>query len=275
MGERIGLHRTSRTTPGTVTAMRIIEADQIPEVRAGEIPTHVGVIMDGNGRWAQMRSLTRSEGHAAAEEAVVATVDACLDLGVSWLSAYAFSTENWTREVEEIAFLMRFDEWLLRKERRDELNEKGVQIRFLGRLDDPRIPVDSRDWLTETAALTAHNTRMVLGIAFNYGGRTELVDAARTLIARGIAPEDVTEDVLASALYAPDMPDMDLVIRTSSEHRTSNFFPWQATYAELVFLDTLWPDFREGHLYSAVAEFQARRRRMGAASVAALGALRS
>jgi undecaprenyl diphosphate synthase len=253
-----------------VAVMRIIEADQVADVRAGEVPAHVGVIMDGNGRWAQMRTLTRSQGHAAAEDAVVATVDACLDLGVRWLSAYAFSTENWTREVEEIAFLMRFDEWLLRKERRDELNEKGVQIRFLGRLDDPRIPEDSRDWLRETAALTEHNTRMVLGIAFNYGGRAEIVDAARALVAQGVAPEEVTEERLAAELYAPDMPDMDLVVRTSSEHRTSNFFPWQATYAELVFLDTLWPDFREGHLYSAVAEYQARRRRMGAASATAV-----
>lgn len=254
--------------------MRIIEADQVADVRAGEIPAHIGVIMDGNGRWAQMRTLTRSQGHAAAEDAVVATVDACLALGVEWLSAYAFSTENWTRDIAEIAFLMRFDEWLLRKERRDELKDKGVQIRFLGRLDDPRIPPDSRDWLTETAALTAHNSRMVLGIAFNYGGRAEIADAARRLVASGIGPDEVTEERLAAELYAPDMPDMDLVVRTSSEHRMSNFFPWQATYAELVFLDTLWPDFRAGHLYSAVAEYQARRRRMGAASVASLGARR-
>ncbi len=246
--------------------MRIIEAAQVADVRAGEIPRHLGVIMDGNGRWAQMRELTRSEGHAAAEDAVVATVDACLDLGVRWASAYAFSTENWTRDVEEIAFLMRFDEWLLRKERRDELNEKGVQIRFCGRLDDPRIPDDSREWLYETADLTAHNTRMTLAIAFNYGGRTEIVDACRRLVADGVAAEDVTEERLSAEMYAPDMPDLDLVIRTSSEHRTSNFFPWQATYAELVFTDTLWPDFREGHLYSAVAEYQARRRRLGAAS---------
>ncbi len=251
----------------TVGGVRIIESAQVADVRAGEIPDHVGVIMDGNGRWAQMRSLTRSEGHAAAEDAVVATVDSCLDLGVRWLSAYAFSTENWSREAEEVGFLMRFDEWLLRKERRDELNEKGVQIRFLGRLDDPRIPPDSHDWLLETAALTEDNTRLVLAIAFNYGGRAEIVDAARRLAADGVAPGDITEERLAGAFYAPDMPDMDLVIRTSSEQRMSNFFPWQATYAELVFLDTLWPDFREGHLYSAVAEYQARRRRMGAASV--------
>lgn len=245
--------------------MRIIEASEIDLIRRGEIPRHVGVIMDGNGRWAQMRELTRSEGHAAAESAVVATVDACLDLGVQWLSAYAFSTENWSREAAEVAFLMRFDEWLLRKERRDELNEKGVQIRFLGRLDDPRIPPDSRDWLTETAALTAHNDRMVLGIAFNYGGRAELVDAVNGLLAAGAT--EIDEAGLGAAMYAPDMPDIDLLVRTSSEHRLSNYFPWHSVYAEFVFLDTLWPDFREGHLYSAVAEYQQRRRRMGAASV--------
>jgi undecaprenyl diphosphate synthase len=218
-----------------------------------------------------MRSLTRSEGHAAAEDAVSATVDACLELGVRWLSAYAFSTENWTRDPEEIAFLMKFDEWLLRKERRDELHEQGVQIRFLGRLDDPRIPEQSREWLYDTAELTASNRRLCLCIAFNYGGRAEIVDAARALLASGMSPGDVTEDKFASFFYAPDMPDMDLVIRTSSEQRMSNFFPWQSTYAELVFLDTLWPDFREGHLYSAVAEFQARRRRMGAATAADVG----
>lgn len=243
--------------------MRIIEGTEIEDVRAGLIPRHVGCIMDGNGRWAQMRSLTRSDGHKAAEDAVVATVDACLSLGVSWLSAYAFSTENWRRDPAEVAFLMRFDEWLLRKSRRDELNEKGVQIRFLGRLDDPRIPPDSAAWLEETAAMTASNTNMVLAIAFNYGGRRELLDAARTLVEAGKVPSD--EGDLAAAMYAPDMPDLDLVIRTSAEHRLSNFFPWHSAYAELVFTETLWPDFREWHLYSAVAEYQRRRRRMGAA----------
>jgi len=252
--------------------MRIIEADQVADVKAGEIPRHVGVIMDGNGRWAQMRELTRSEGHAAAEHAVNATVEACLDLGIEWLSAYAFSTENWNRSAEEIGFLMRFEEWLLRKERRDELHEQVVQIRFLGQIDDPRIPDESRAWLDDTMELTRDNDRLILAIAFNYGGRAEIVDAARRLIEAGVSPGEVTEARLAAEMYAPDMPDIDLVVRTSSEHRTSNFFPWQATYAELVFMDTLWPDFREGHLYSAVAEYQARRRRMGAASVAALAA---
>jgi undecaprenyl diphosphate synthase len=244
--------------------MRIIESSQLELVRDGEIPAHIGVIMDGNGRWAQMRDLSRSEGHAAAEAAVVATVDACLELGVQWLTAYAFSTENWSREEEEVAFLMRFDEWLLRKERRIELRDKGVQVRFVGRLDDDRIPPRSREWLDETMEMTAHNDRMVLAIAFNYGGQAELVDACNALIAAGQGPIDAAQ--LQQAMYTPDMPEMDLVLRTSAEHRLSNFFPWHASYAELVFPDTLWPDIRGWHIYSAVAEYQQRRRRRGAAS---------
>jgi undecaprenyl diphosphate synthase len=246
--------------------MRIVEGTEIEQIKAGEIPIHVGCIMDGNGRWALMREQTRSEGHAAAEESVVATVNAALDLGVQWLTVYAFSTENWSREPAEVEFLMSFDEWLLRKERRDELNEKGVRIRFVGRLDDERIPDRSRAWLAETEAMTAHNTRLNFCIAFNYGGRAELLDAIRSLVADGVEPADIDEKALGARFYEPDMPDMDLVVRTSAEERLSNFFPWHATYAEFVFSETLWPDFRGWHFYSAVAEYQARRRRMGAAT---------
>jgi undecaprenyl diphosphate synthase len=245
--------------------VRIIEAAQVDSVRAGEIPGHIGCIMDGNGRWAQMRDLPRISGHAAAEAAVGATVDAALELGVSWLSAYAFSTENWQRDPEEVAFLMRFDEWLLRKERRDEFNKKGVRIRFVGRRNDARIPSRCAEWLEETEALTSGNDLLDLCIAFNYGGRAELVDAARALRASDTNLEP-SEEAFASHLYAPDMPDMDLVVRTSGEHRLSNFFPWHSAYAEFVFTETLWPDFRGLHLYSAVAEYQSRRRRRGAAS---------
>ncbi len=222
--------------------------------------------MDGNGRWAQMRNLPRSEGHRAAEEAVAATVEACLFLGVEWLSAYAFSTENWMRDPEEVAFLMRFEEWLLHKDRRDDLNRKGVRITFVGRLEDDRIPSDSQAFIRETTDLTAGNDRLVLAIALNYGGRAEMVDAVRQLVRENTDPAKVDEAAIAAAMYSPGMPDMDLVIRTSAEQRLSNFFPWHSTYAEFVFSDTLWPDFREWHLYSAVAEFQARRRRKGAAS---------
>lgn len=243
--------------------MRILQAADLNLVRKGPIPRHIGVIMDGNGRWAQMRHLTRSEGHAAAEDAVVAAVDACLGLGVGWLTAYAFSTENWRRSEEEVGFLMRFDEWLLRERRRRELVEKGVQVRFVGQLNDERIPERSLEWLAETTAMTAANAKLVLVIAFNYGGRTELVDAVNGLLAAKV--ERVTEEDLHAAMYVPDMPDMDLLVRTSAEHRLSNFFPWHTAYTEFVFSETLWPDFREGHMYSAVAEYQSRRRRKGAA----------
>ncbi|MEN3314973.1 MAG: undecaprenyl diphosphate synthase [Acidimicrobiaceae bacterium] len=247
--------------------MRIIEEAQFDTVREGEIPTHVGCIMDGNGRWALMRGLIRIQGHQAAEESVVSTVDAALDLGIEWLSVYAFSTENWARDGAEVRFLMSFDEWLLRRARRDELNDKGVRIRFVGRLDDPQIPQKSRDWLLETEDLTKGNDRLQLCIAFNYGGRAEIVDAVRALAAAGQSLADLTEDEFSRHLYVPEMPDIDLVIRTSAEHRLSNFFIWHSTYAEFVFTETLWPDFRGWHLYSAVAEYQTRRRRMGAATV--------
>ncbi len=261
--------------------MRTLEASQREAVRAGEIPNHIGCIMDGNGRWALMRwsdggdmdasseAHTRVKGHRAAEEAVISTIDAALELGVKWLSVYAFSTENWARDQVEVSFLMSFDEWLLRKERRDELNKKGVRIRFVGRLDDPRIPLRSREWLAETEELTAYNERLTLCIALNYGGRSEIIDAVERLVALRSTDStvEIDEAIFSSYMYAADMPDIDLLIRTSGEQRLSNFFPWHSTYAELVFIDTLWPDFRGWHLYSAVAEYQTRRRRKGAAGV--------
>ncbi len=243
--------------------MRILEATELAQVRKGEIPQHVGVIMDGNGRWALMRGKARTEGHAAAEEAVVSLVEAALELGICWLSVYAFSTENWDRDLDEVSFLMSFDEWLLRKERRDELNEKGVRIRFVGRLNYPRIPERSREWLDETTELTYKNEKLHLCIAFNYGGRAEIVDAVSALLTDGECTTNITEQMLGSYMYAPDMPDVDLLIRTSAEQRLSNFLTWHTTYTEFVFIDTLWPDFRGWHLYSAVAEYQSRRRRMG------------
>ncbi|MEZ5382685.1 MAG: polyprenyl diphosphate synthase [Microthrixaceae bacterium] len=245
--------------------MRIIEQPELERVKAGEIPRHIGAIMDGNGRWALMRETERTEGHRAAEEAVYSSVHGALNLGVEWLSLYAFSTENWRRNEAEIEFLMDFSEWLLREERVEELRGLGVRIRFIGRLDDPRIPDRSRAYLEDISRRTAHNTRMQLVIAFNYGGRAEILDSVRGLLRRGADPERLTEADLEAGLYLPEMPDLDLVVRTSAEHRLSNFLLWQASYAEFVFTETLWPDFRAWHLYSAVAEFQSRRRRMGAA----------
>ena len=239
--------------------MRVVEASEIESIASGEVPRHVGCIMDGNGRWALMRDLARSKGHAAAEPAVRAAVETSLELGVEWLTVYAFSTENWKRPVAEVAYLMNFRRWLLHKDRVDELHRKNVRIRFAGERD-VRIPAPSRRWMEQCEQQTERNTAMNFVIAFNYGGRQELVRAA-SLLADSAGPRD--EAAYQQAMYVPEMPEMDLVIRTSSEFRLSNFFPWHSAYAELVFTDTLWPDFRRGHFYSAVGEYQARRRRRG------------
>ena len=234
--------------------MRIIEQPELERVLSGEIPRHVGAIMDGNGRWALMRQTERTEGPRAAEAAVYSSVHGALNLGVEWLSLYAFSTENWRRNPAEISFLMDFSEWLLHETRVEELRELGVRIRFVGRLDDERIPQRSRDYLNDISARTAHNSKLQLVIAFNYGGRAEIIDAVRTLMVDAVDPQTMTEADLEARLYLPEMPDVDLVVRTSAEHRLSNFLLWQASYAEFVFTETLWPDFRAWHLYSAVAE---------------------
>jgi undecaprenyl diphosphate synthase len=217
--------------------------------------------MDGNGRWATQRGLPRTEGHAAGEAALMDAVEGGLDLGISWLTVYAFSTENWRRPADEVRYLMGFNESLL-KRRRDELHEKGVRIRFAGR-QDWRVPRRVVRRMEESAELTAGNRKLTLTIAFNYGGRAELVDAVRALVASGIKPEKVDEKTIHAHLYHPDQPDPDLVIRTSGEHRMSNFLLWQIAYSELVFTDVLWPDFRREDLFEAVAEFQRRERRYG------------
>lgn len=217
--------------------------------------------MDGNGRWATQRGLPRTEGHAAGESALMDAVEGGLELGISWLTVYAFSTENWRRPADEVRYLMGFNESLLRR-RRDELHEKGVRIRFAGR-EDWRVPRRVVKRMTESAELTAKNKRLTLTIAFNYGGRAELVDAVRALVASGTKPEKIDEKAIRSHLYHPDQPDPDLVIRTSGEHRMSNFLLWQIAYSELVFTDVLWPDFRRQDLFDAVAEYQRRERRYG------------
>ena len=232
------------------------------------VPGHIGVIMDGNGRWANAQGLERTAGHAAGEAALFDTVEGALALGVRWLTAYTFSTENWTRDPEEVEFLMFFHEDLLTR-RRDELNAQGVRMRFAGEMDDPRIPERNHRHMAEAAALTEENDRLDLVFAFNYGGRSELVAAARRMVAAAaegeLRPDEVTEAAFAQRLHVPEMPDVDLLIRTSGEQRTSNFLPWQAAYAELVFVDTLWPDFGAAGLVDAVAEYQGRERRFGRA----------
>ena len=229
-------------------------------------PKHVAIVMDGNGRWAQRRGLKRTEGHAAGEAALFDTVEGALEIGLEWLTVYAFSTENWRRPLDEVRFLMGFNERLL-VARRDELNGKGVRVRFIGRRGG-RVPRRVRKRIEETEALTARNRRLTLTFAFNYGGRAELVDAVREIAAAAadgrLDPARIDERTLQRHLYAPDMPDPDLLVRTSGEHRISNYLLWQLAYSELDFTDVLWPDFRRKHLFRAIDEFHQRERRFGA-----------
>ena len=217
--------------------------------------------MDGNGRWAQKRGLPRVEGHAAGEESLFDTVEGALELGIKWLTVYAFSTENWRRPADEVRFLMQFNESILVR-RRDELNDRDVRIRFVGRRDW-RVPKRLVRRMDEAFSLTAGNRTMTLTIAFNYGGRAEIVDAVRALVASGTTADKIDERAIRRHLYDPEMPDPDLVVRTSGEYRISNFLLWELAYSELVFTDVLWPDFRREHLFEAVREFQRRDRRYG------------
>ena len=234
----------------------------IPDgIDPARIPVHVACVMDGNGRWAESRGLPRTEGHTKGEEALFDVVEGALDLGIEWLTVYAFSTENWRRPADEVRFLMGFNETLLLR-RRDELHEKQVRVRYIGRRDW-RVPRRVQRHIDEAIEMTRKNRRMTLNLAFNYGGRAEIVDAVRSLVASGVPADKVTEKRLREHLYAPDMPDPELMIRTSGEYRLSNFLLWELAYSELIFTDVLWPDFRREHLFDAVREFQGRSRRFG------------
>ena len=217
--------------------------------------------MDGNGRWAQARGLPRTEGHRAGEHSLFEVVDASLEIGVEWLTVYAFSTENWRRPRDEVRFLINFNEEILVR-RRDELNERGVRIRFVGRRDW-RVPKRLIRRMDEASELTEQNRKLTFTIAFNYGGRAEIVDAVRRIAASGVAPEKITETTIARNLYDPEMPDPDLVIRTSGEYRISNFLLWELAYSELVFTDIPWPEFQRQEFFAAIREFQDRDRRFG------------
>ena len=241
--------------------MRDVELSDLDPTR---IPTHVAVVMDGNGRWAQRRGLPRTEGHGAGEEALMDVVWGALDAGIRWITVYAFSTENWKRPVDEVRYLMGFNERLLMT-RRDELNAKNVRVQFLGRRDW-RVPKRVLRRMDETHELTRNNTAMTLSMAFNYGGRAEIVDAVRQIVASGVAADKVDEKLIRRHLYDPKMPDPELMVRTSGEYRTSNFLMWELAYSELVFTEVLWPDFRRGDLYAAIDEYQRRDRRFGGLS---------
>jgi undecaprenyl diphosphate synthase len=220
----------------------------------------VAIIMDGSGRWAESNGVSIAEGHRAGARAVRRTVEAAIDLGLESLAVYAFSTENWTRPPDEVEALMEIFAETIEREMPD-LAAQGVRVRFIGRRD--RAPDDLRAQMEELEETTRENTRLQLWVAFDYGGRAELVEAARRLVEAGLEPDAIDEDRFAERLYAPEMPDPDLVVRTSGERRISNFLLWQLAYSELVFVDALWPDFGADELRSALDEYTSRRRRFG------------
>jgi undecaprenyl diphosphate synthase len=237
-------------------------AGQLPGIDPDRVPKHVAAVMDGNGRWATNRGLKRTEGHAAGEDALFDTVEGALELGLDWFTVYAFSTENWRRPIDEVRFLMNFNDGILRRHR-DQLNEWGVRIRFSGRRDW-RVPRRVLKRIDESEELTRRNKRMTFSVAFNYGGRAEIVDAVRSIVKAGVAADKITENTIHEHLYVPGMPDPDMMIRTSGEFRISNFLLWELAYSELVFTEVLWPDFRREDLFEAVREYQRRDRRFGA-----------
>jgi undecaprenyl diphosphate synthase len=237
-----------------------------PVLPKEQVPRHVAIVMDGNGRWAKARGLPRTAGHAAGEAALFDVVEGAIELGIEAVTAYAFSTENWSRSPDEVRFLMGFNRDVLRR-RRDQMNELGVRVRWAGRR--PRLWRSVIKELEIGEELTKRNKVMTLTMAVNYGGRAELADAAAALArdvrAGRVDPERVTERTFARYLDEPDLPDVDLFWRTSGEQRISNFLLWQSAYAELVFTDVPWPDVDRTHLWAAVEEYARRTRRYGSA----------
>jgi undecaprenyl diphosphate synthase len=237
-------------------------------LKKGNIPRHVAVIMDGNGRWARRRGLPRVAGHRAGIKAVRDAVRGCGQLGIDYLTLYTFSIENWKRPSREVSALMRFLRDTLKNETL-ELDENNVRLRVIGRTDD--LPEAVRKEISKAIDTLDKNTGLTLVLALSYAGRSELVDAARSIareVERGrVGADDIDADLLSSHLYTKDMPDPDLLIRTSGEMRVSNFLLWQIAYSELWITSVLWPDFRRKHLYSAVTDYQERERRFGRVSV--------
>jgi undecaprenyl diphosphate synthase len=237
-----------------------------PAIPADRVPHHVAIVMDGNGRWAKSRGLPRTAGHEAGEASLFDCVEGAIELGIGAISAYAFSTENWKRSPDEVKFLMGFNRDVIRR-RRDEMHELGVRVRWAGRR--PRLWGSVIKELEVAEELTKDNDVLTLTMCVNYGGRAEIADAAQAIareVAAGrIKPDKVDEETVARFLDEPDMPDVDLFVRSSGENRTSNFLLWQSAYAELVFLDTLWPDFDRRHLWQACEEYASRQRRFGSA----------
>jgi undecaprenyl diphosphate synthase len=237
-----------------------------PKIPAELVPNHVALVMDGNGRWAKERGLPRTAGHEAGEASLLDCVHGALELGIGHISAYAFSTENWRRSPDEVRFLMGFNRDVIRR-RRDEMNDLGVRIRWAGRR--PKLWRSVIDELETAEKLTAKNKRLTLTMCVNYGGRAEIADAtaaiAREVAAGRLDANKITEKTLKKYMDEPDMPDVDLFVRSSGEQRISNFLLWQSAYAEFVFLPTLWPDFDRRHLWHACELYASRDRRYGGA----------
>lgn len=229
-------------------------------VRAKPVPTHIGIIMDGNGRWAKQRGLTRIRGHQVGARRVKTIVRFADKLGVKHISLYAFSVENWARPSFEVSALMRLIRAYIVRERND-LHAENARFRIIGRVSElaPEIIEEAR----QSTELMKNNTGLTLNLCINYGGRAEIVDAVKRLVAEGLRPEQVTEEAIARRLYAPDLPDPDLIVRTSGEMRISNFLLWECAYAELYVTDVLWPDFDEVELLRAIQAYQGRERRFG------------
>jgi undecaprenyl diphosphate synthase len=239
----------------TLRSLKPLREGDLPEVARS-----IAIIMDGNGRWARRRHLPVAAGHRAGTRALRRTVEASIDVGIESLCVYAFSTENWSRPPAEVESLMEIFIETIERELPD-LVGQGVRVRFIGRRD--RATPALRQKMAELEDDTVANNRLSLWIAFDYGGRDEVVEATRRLVDDGVDSRDVDENAIASRLYAPEMPEPDLLIRTSGELRVSNFLLWQLAYTELVFVETLWPDFGERHLRQALGEYAGRRRRFG------------
>jgi undecaprenyl diphosphate synthase len=226
----------------------------------GKIPTHIGIIMDGNGRWAISRGLPRMAGHRAGTENLRRIIEACIDFGIKYLTIYAFSTENWGRPTQEVQGLLGIFQDVLKRELQ-ELHDQGVRLRHIGRLD--RLKPSFRKKVLQAMEYTQNNDRLILNIAFNYGGRDEIVCAIQKMIEDGVKPEEVTDEKVGQYLFTAGVPDPDLIIRTSGEMRVSNFLLWQAAYSEWYFPSTYWPDFDKEELRKALLEYSSRQRRYG------------
>lgn len=235
-----------------------LSKENLPKLE--KVPTHVAIIMDGNGRWAKQRGLPRSEGHRQGTENLRRTIRGAVEFGIQVMTIYAFSTENWSRPRREVLLLMRILEMVIDRELR-ELDEEGVQIRHIGELDgiEPRLAQKVKD----ACEFTKNNQRLILNVAFNYGGRDEIIHAVQQIVRDGIPADDITEETITNYIYTSDLPDPDLIIRTSGEFRLSNFLIWQGAYSEIYTTPTYWPDFDRVEFHKALVEYGNRRRRFG------------